>query len=786
MVKCFVPNCSTGTGLCTEKRSLFGAPLDDERRAKWNRAIGRPDRELALSDRVCERHFEPHLIIRTWKRVYRGRIITGERIPCLTKDAVPSIFEPSPASQRVEAEAKAVKKRKKEPNEAATPSQSSKARKRVRRNPPTKRGKCNKKLNRGSQRSRSKCGEPKATTKAAAKRKKPNDSTQGAPTSGPTSECGTVSQSTLARSLRCYGRPNRGPQGVRSTVECSESDVTKEAPTRREKPVDSTLNMLQNTVSSESPDSTAVQSTLAKSLRCYGRPSRGPQSVQSTVKCGESDVTKRAPTRHEKPSDSTRDMLPKTVSSECESPDSTVARSTLAKSLRCYGRLGRSQQSLQSTVDGVNSLVNQNNLSKTVRCYGGLNHGVQSFGSTVESGSSKVKTEAAMECKGPLEMAQNLPLEAVNRASESADNSGIQHKQPCDATSGLLGVMTVCDNTLPERAVRGADKPFNGAHNLPSDATCLDVSSHMSSAHDLNNRLDCGGTPTRVTVKLEMPNDTTAAGAVLSCFDDLFSIAKQIKLPSNSWGVHCVNVDGVRDIVFSELVVRHEPLVTAVHSPKTVHVKSDMSVSVLLLGKPVQSISGISTEFSSVAELEELLKALDAVCVCRGGPTLKMYPVVEPVCAYIDSFKHWRHVKCPIVVTNKGTMCKWCHGLYETLRMNMSRILARKRAGASLKRIRIPLTGGENRLALLRQATESLQESNGTLRTQLQALRAELAGVKKEFGLGQEGAPEGHFDTAEAILSSEEEGDMASEEEDEGMAIEEEKDVSFAQIYVVY
>ncbi|KAL1486400.1 hypothetical protein MTO96_009177 [Rhipicephalus appendiculatus] len=123
--------------------------------------------------------------------------------------------------------------------------------------------------------------------------------------------------------------------------------------------------------------------------------------------------------------------------------------------------------------------------------------------------------------------------------------------------------------------------------------------------------------------------------------------AKHIGLPSSSWAIHCIAENGFRDIVASEIIVVHEPPVMAVRTLKTVHVKSDMSVAILVMGKPVQSIPGVGTELSSAIDLERLLKALDSVSTCRGGPEDKSCMPFELTCAYIDSFGRWRHNQLP-------------------------------------------------------------------------------------------------------------------------------------------
>lgn len=64
--KCFVPNCRSGYASCREKASLFSPPRDPERLEIWKKNIPRDDRVLSRNDRVCEKHFDPTYIIKTW------------------------------------------------------------------------------------------------------------------------------------------------------------------------------------------------------------------------------------------------------------------------------------------------------------------------------------------------------------------------------------------------------------------------------------------------------------------------------------------------------------------------------------------------------------------------------------------------------------------------------------------------------------------------------------------------------------------------------------------------
>lgn len=54
--KCCVPNCNSGYKSCAEK----------DLANKWRRAIPRKDKILTHSDSVCEKHFDPEEIQRTW------------------------------------------------------------------------------------------------------------------------------------------------------------------------------------------------------------------------------------------------------------------------------------------------------------------------------------------------------------------------------------------------------------------------------------------------------------------------------------------------------------------------------------------------------------------------------------------------------------------------------------------------------------------------------------------------------------------------------------------------
>lgn len=558
MVKCFVPNCNTGTPLCTERRTLFSTPLDEERRAEWARVIGRCDKLLTRSDKVCERHFEPHFVLRTWTRQYKGRVFQGERKPCLSNDAVPTIFEPSPPPA-------------KEPAERPTKI----ARKVV-----------------GDGRLKKCCA-----VRPAAKRRR------------------------------------RGKQ-----PNSSDRAFTKSAATK--------VN-----------DSTRVSSREVAA-----------GSVEST-----------------------------TVD-ECDDWEPTM------------------------TTIPHKVYVVRKKPSRQVVGNGGV-----------------LPTNAPAYSRGPGNDAHCLPSDA-----------------------------TLCENLSSVSAVADDQQ----LHTETRVTESLVVRSGTSLSHSTGVGSSSGNAQTYpgTTTELKSTNTDRAAAIMLTPFDELFSAAKHLSLPSSSWAVHCIEENGVRDIVASEIVVEHKPPAIAVRTCKTVHVKSDMSVAILLMGKPVQTISGISTELSSASDLEQLLNALDSVRICKGGPEHKEYASIEPTCAYIDSFKCWRHNQCPIVLTSPGVSCKQCCALRETFQCHMSSVLDGKGAGTPLKCIGEPQTGIGMWKELLHNAVGSLRETNSRLKTQLQALRGELTQVKLDINLEPEEEIKQEINTDESSTSED-------CEEEEG---------SVAQLYVVY
>lgn len=94
--KCFVPGCNSGYTSCTTKASLFTPPTS--LLAEWQRAIPRADRVLSSRNKVCDRHFAPHLIERTFKVQVGDDLVELDREkPRLVKGAIPHLFPNLPS-----------------------------------------------------------------------------------------------------------------------------------------------------------------------------------------------------------------------------------------------------------------------------------------------------------------------------------------------------------------------------------------------------------------------------------------------------------------------------------------------------------------------------------------------------------------------------------------------------------------------------------------------------------------------------------------------------------------
>ncbi|KAH8021370.1 hypothetical protein HPB51_015517 [Rhipicephalus microplus] len=98
---CFAPGCSTGYVSARKagvKRSVFTVPNDEDQLKAWQRYVPRSDKLLDRTAVLCEFHFERRFIVRDYTHIMNGEVVKIPRgRPCLTDDAIPSIFPNTPS-----------------------------------------------------------------------------------------------------------------------------------------------------------------------------------------------------------------------------------------------------------------------------------------------------------------------------------------------------------------------------------------------------------------------------------------------------------------------------------------------------------------------------------------------------------------------------------------------------------------------------------------------------------------------------------------------------------------
>ncbi|KAH9360942.1 hypothetical protein HPB48_007023 [Haemaphysalis longicornis] len=184
---------------------------------------------------------------------------------------------------------------------------------------------------------------------------------------------------------------------------------------------------------------------------------------------------------------------------------------------------------------------------------------------------------------------------------------------------------------------------------------------------------------------------TSAPLAAVSTFDELFESPARIELPSTTWGFHRVQVDELRNVVFSELQHVREPRCAA----NTSHIvpwkllDTDMTLSVVLMRKLFShELLGVSLEVSTIDDITGLLKNLEKLYLCGGGPMAKEYPHTQLECAFVDVCGRWRHKKCAQILSASGS-CQRCAGLSDNLRIHQRRALLRKQERRARTNFRI-------------------------------------------------------------------------------------------------
>ncbi|KAH9371889.1 hypothetical protein HPB48_019333 [Haemaphysalis longicornis] len=230
---------------------------------------------------------------------------------------------------------------------------------------------------------------------------------------------------------------------------------------------------------------------------------------------------------------------------------------------------------------------------------------------------------------------------------------------------------------------------------------------------------------------------TSAPLAAVSTFDELFGSPACVELPSTTWGFHRLHVDELRNVVFSELRRVREPQCAADTSHivpwKLLDIDQDMQLSVVLMGKPVShEVLGFSLEVSTINDITSVLKNLESLHLCGGGPTAKEYPHAQLECAFVDVCGRWRHRKCAQVLSASGT-CQRCGGLSDTPRVHQRRALLRKQEKGARTNFRMSNFRNHEKVRVFRRAQYALKRAKDRLTKRVKGLQQALKTMQDQF-----------------------------------------------------
>ncbi|KAH8026247.1 hypothetical protein HPB51_017383 [Rhipicephalus microplus] len=210
-------------------------------------------------------------------------------------------------------------------------------------------------------------------------------------------------------------------------------------------------------------------------------------------------------------------------------------------------------------------------------------------------------------------------------------------------------------------------------------------------------------------------------------FESLCGEIPQSFLPSDSWGRHKLELDGVKSVVFSEMKQAKkldcspsEPsgtrIVKTFFNPRIVEIDKNMKANVVLMGQSISvTMLPYSSSLTTTEEVRALLKHVDEVNICSGGPSPLEFPHVEPDSAYIDVCRKWRHKKCCIILSGNSPSCEKCVNLANTLRTRKKKMEEKKRLSKP-GHLRLPSLQKNNaNVAALRRANYALKRSKNRL-----------------------------------------------------------------------
>lgn len=115
---------------------------------------------------------------------------------------------------------------------------------------------------------------------------------------------------------------------------------------------------------------------------------------------------------------------------------------------------------------------------------------------------------------------------------------------------------------------------------------------------------------------------------------------------------------------------------------KLVDIDQDIKLSVVLMGKPVShGLLGFSCDMRTIDEIPSLLKNLENLHLCDGGPTANKYPDAETGMHICQRLWTVGAQKCAQVLPANGA-CKRCAGLSDTLCVHHRGLLRKEEKGA--------------------------------------------------------------------------------------------------------
>ncbi|KAH8027515.1 hypothetical protein HPB51_007065 [Rhipicephalus microplus] len=264
------------------------------------------------------------------------------------------------------------------------------------------------------------------------------------------------------------------------------------------------------------------------------------------------------------------------------------------------------------------------------------------------------------------------------------------------------------------------------------------IKKHRKQIQELGDSLLLDPPESDATASDVLLHDCTSAPlTAVSTFGELFGSPASVELPSTTRGFHRLQVDELRNVVFSELRRVREPQCAADISHivpwKLLDINQDMPLSVVLMGRPVSpEVLGFDLEVSTINDITTLLKNLENLHLCGGGPTANEYFYAQMECALVDVCGRWRHRKCAQVLSANGA-CQRCAGLSDMLRVHQRRALLRKNEKGAHTNFRMSNFRNNEKVRVFQRAQYALKRAKDRLTKRIKGLQQALKTMQDQF-----------------------------------------------------